>query len=172
MYKPVKPIKCPNCGEIVQVDTSMILTSYPPQYKWECPKCGRTGYTKQGDIITFENQIGGGTSGYIQKVDEPDPGVGVTTTNADDIKAINIIKEKQRMLKFYMKDGVTIKSSTDYNLGELKNLIADRYTISSNDTNKVFMLTNLPLFGIVCDTSGKKVFINMDNVLYIEEVKQ
>lgn len=74
------------------------------------------------------------------------------------------------MLKFYMKDGVTIKSSTDYNLGELKNLIVDRYTISSNDTNKVFMLTNLPLFGIVCDTSGKKVFINMDNVLYIEEV--
>lgn len=33
MYKLAKPIRCPNCGEIVQVDTSMILTSYPPQYK-------------------------------------------------------------------------------------------------------------------------------------------
>lgn len=76
------------------------------------------------------------------------------------------------MLKFYMKDGVTIKSSTEYNLGQLKGLIADRYTISSNNTNKAFMLANLPLFGIVCDTSGKRVFINMDNVLYIEEVEQ
>lgn len=76
------------------------------------------------------------------------------------------------MLKFYMKDGVTIKSSTEYNLGQLKDLIADRYTISSNNTNKAFMLANLPLFGIVCDTSGKRVFINMDNVLYIEEVEQ
>lgn len=91
MYKPVKPIKCPNCGEIVQVDTSMILTSYPPQYKWECPKCGRTGTVNSKDIITFENQTSIGTSGYIQKVDELDPGVGVTTTNADDIKTINII---------------------------------------------------------------------------------
>jgi hypothetical protein len=71
-----------------------------------------------------------------------------------------------------MKDGVTIKSSTEYNLGQLKDLIADRYTISSNNTNKAFMLANLPLFGIVCDTSGKRVFINMDNVLYIEEVEQ
>lgn len=76
------------------------------------------------------------------------------------------------MLKFYMKDGVTIKSSTEYNLGQLKDLIADRYTISSNNTNKAFMLANLPLFGIVCDTSGKRVFINMYNVLYIEEVEQ
>lgn len=76
------------------------------------------------------------------------------------------------MLKFYMKDGVTIKSSTEYNLGQLKDLIADRYTISSNNTNKAFVLANLPLFGIVCDTSGKRVFINIDNVLYIEEVEQ
>lgn len=85
MYKPAKPIRCPNCGEIVQVDTSMILTSNPPQYKWECPKCGRTGTTSSKDIITFENQKPMMTSGYIQKIDEPDLGVGgVTTTNATD----------------------------------------------------------------------------------------
>lgn len=82
MYKPVKPIRCPNCGEIVQVDTSMILTSNPPQYKWECPKCGRTGTMSSKDIITFENQTKLATLPYIQKIDETDLGVGVTTTNA------------------------------------------------------------------------------------------
>lgn len=86
MYKPAKPIRCPNCGEIVQVDTSMI-----PQYKWECPKCGRTGTVgSKDDIITFENQTPIRTLPYIQKVDEPDTGVGVTTTNADDITTIDI----------------------------------------------------------------------------------
>lgn len=93
MYKPVKPIRCPSCGEIVQVDTSMILTSNPPQYKWECPKCGRTGTTSSKDIIAFENQKPMRTSGYIQKIDEPDLGVGVTTTNAtgDGYNTINAV---------------------------------------------------------------------------------
>lgn len=94
MYKLAKPIRCPNCGEIVQVDTSMILTSYPPQYKWECPKCGRTGTVgSKDDIITFENQKPMRTSGYIQKIDEADPGVGVTTTNAtgDGYTTINAV---------------------------------------------------------------------------------
>lgn len=94
MYKLAKPIRCPNCGEIVQVDTSMILTSYPPQYKWECPKCGRTGTVgSKDDIITFENQTKRATLPYIQKVGEPDPGVGVTTTNAtgDGYNTINAV---------------------------------------------------------------------------------
>ncbi len=94
MYKLAKPIRCPNCGEIVQVDTSMILTSYPPQYKWECPKCGRTGTVgSKDDIITFENQTPIRTLPYIQKVGEPDPGVGATTTNAtgDGYNTINAV---------------------------------------------------------------------------------
>ena len=74
------------------------------------------------------------------------------------------------MLKFYMKDGVTLKSSAEYNLGQLRDLIADRYTISSDEVVKIFKLSNLPLFADICDISGKKIFINMDNVLYIEEV--
>lgn len=90
MYKPVQPIRCPKCGTTVNVNTSMILTSNPPCYEWTCPNCGEKGYTKQGDIITFENQNGRATSGYIRKVDEPDLGVGVTTTNADDITTIDI----------------------------------------------------------------------------------
>lgn len=76
------------------------------------------------------------------------------------------------MLKFYMRDGVTIKSSAEYNLRHLRDLIADRYTISSDEIVKVFKLSNLPLFADICDASGKKVFINMDNVLYIEEIEQ
>lgn len=90
MYKPIVPIRCPKCGTTVNVNTSMILTSNPPCYEWTCPNCGEKGYTKQGDIITFENQIGHATSGYIRKVDEPDPGVGVTTTNANDLETIDI----------------------------------------------------------------------------------
>ena len=76
------------------------------------------------------------------------------------------------MLKFYMKDGVTLKISGEYNLGHLRDLIADRYTISSDEVVKIFKLSNLPLFADICDISGKKVFINIDNVLYIEEIEQ
>lgn len=94
MYKLAKPIRCPNCGEIVQVDTSMILTSYPPQYKWECPKCGRTGTVgSKDDIITFENQIGLVTSGDIQKVGKLDPSISVIPMNAtgDGYNTINAV---------------------------------------------------------------------------------
>lgn len=76
------------------------------------------------------------------------------------------------MLKFYMRDGVTLKSSAEYNLGQLRDRIADRYTISSDEVVKIFTLSNLPLFADIYDISGKKVFINMDNVLYIEEIEQ
>ena len=76
------------------------------------------------------------------------------------------------MLKFYMKDGVTLKSSAEYNFGQFKDLIAERYTIGSDEIIKVFKLSNLPLFAYICDISGKMIYINMDNVLYIEEIEQ
>ena len=100
MYKPTEPIRCPKCGAIVKVDLSKILTSNPPCYEWTCPNCGEKGNTKHGDIITFENQIGHetyqtkrATLPYIQKVGEPDPGVGVTTTNGtgDGYNTINAV---------------------------------------------------------------------------------
>ena len=93
MYKPVQPIRCPKCGTTVNVNTSMILTSNPPRYEWTCPNCGEKGYTKQGDIITFENQTPIRTLPYIQKVGEPDHGVGVTTTNGtgDGYNTINAV---------------------------------------------------------------------------------
>lgn len=76
------------------------------------------------------------------------------------------------MLKFYMKDGVTLKSSAEYNLRQLKDLITERYTIGSDEIVKIFKLSNLPLFAYICDISGKMIYINMDNVLYIEEIEQ
>lgn len=91
MYKPVEPIRCPKCGTIVNVNTSMILTSNPPCYEWTCPNCGEKGYTKQSDVITFENQTKRATLPYIQKIDEADPGVGVTITNADENTRIDVI---------------------------------------------------------------------------------
>ena len=100
MYKPTEPIRCPKCGAIVKVDLSKILTSNPPCYEWTCPNCGEKGNTKHGDIITFENQIGHetyqtkrATLPYIQKVGEPDLGVGVTTTNTtgDSYNTINAV---------------------------------------------------------------------------------
>lgn len=37
--------KCPVCGSDCEVDTSMILTSYPPQYQAFCKNCNRVIYT-------------------------------------------------------------------------------------------------------------------------------
>ena len=93
MYKSTEPIRCPKCGAIVNVNTSMILTSNPPCYEWTCPNCGEKGNTKHGDIITFENQTLIRTLPYIQKVGEPNPGIGVTTTNAtgDGYNTINAV---------------------------------------------------------------------------------
>ncbi len=32
--------KCPKCGEYMLLDTSVVLTSYPPQYPYKCEHCG------------------------------------------------------------------------------------------------------------------------------------
>ena len=74
MYKPTEPIKCPKCGAIVKVTAIRF-----PDIEWKCLMCGESGSIKQG-----------ATSGYIQKVSEPDPGVGVTATNAEGITTIDI----------------------------------------------------------------------------------
>lgn len=77
MYYPLEPTKCPKCGAIVKVTAIRF-----PDIEWECLMCGESGSIKQG-----------ATSGYIRKVDEPDLGVGVTTTNAtgDGYNTINAV---------------------------------------------------------------------------------
>ena len=62
----MEPIKCPKCGAIVKVTANRF-----PDIEWKCLMCGESGSIRQC-----------ATSGYIQKVDEADLGVGsVTTTN-------------------------------------------------------------------------------------------
>lgn len=37
--------KCEYCGyDKAEVDTSKVLTSYPPKYSYKCPKCDKIGY--------------------------------------------------------------------------------------------------------------------------------
>ena len=93
MYKPTEPIRCPKCGAIVKVDLYKILTSNPPCYEWTCPNCGEKGCTKQGDIITFENQTKRSTLPYIQKVGKLDPSISVIPMNAtgDGYNTINAV---------------------------------------------------------------------------------
>jgi hypothetical protein len=36
--------KCKKCGHKAEVDTSICLTSNPPQYNYYCPHCGEHGF--------------------------------------------------------------------------------------------------------------------------------
>ena len=36
-------IFCPECGEKAICDTGTVLTTYPAQFGWFCPKCGKHG---------------------------------------------------------------------------------------------------------------------------------
>ena len=36
-----KKVKCKYCGSEAIADTSTVLTSIPPMYNVDCPKCGR-----------------------------------------------------------------------------------------------------------------------------------
>lgn len=42
--------KCERCGAEAKVDTSMILTSNPPKYKYECSSCNYPGYTQASTL--------------------------------------------------------------------------------------------------------------------------
>ena len=39
-------MKCRLCGDLMKVDTSILLTSNPPKYKAICPTCGEIGYVE------------------------------------------------------------------------------------------------------------------------------
>ena len=36
-------IECPNCGAYLWRRTDIVLTSYPPQFRYECDQCGWEG---------------------------------------------------------------------------------------------------------------------------------
>ena len=39
----VTQIECPECGENIFKNMSLVLTSYPPQHQYRCFKCGWVG---------------------------------------------------------------------------------------------------------------------------------
>ena len=42
--------RCPKCGTLAPVDTSILLTSCPPQYSYYYPHCKQTGYVFCSDV--------------------------------------------------------------------------------------------------------------------------
>ena len=37
-------IKCPSCGNFVKRYIRMVFLTYPPEYRYDCPNCGWSGY--------------------------------------------------------------------------------------------------------------------------------
>lgn len=36
-------IECPKCNEHLRRYTGMVIATYPPKYRYDCPKCGWCG---------------------------------------------------------------------------------------------------------------------------------
>lgn len=43
--------KCKKCGQVAEVDTSIVLTSNPPQYNYHCSHCGEHGYVSCSEVF-------------------------------------------------------------------------------------------------------------------------
>lgn len=43
--------KCKNCGQVAEVDTSMVLTSNPPKYNYYCHHCDQHGYVYCSEVF-------------------------------------------------------------------------------------------------------------------------
>jgi transcription elongation factor Elf1 len=50
-------IECPKCGGVAVIDSSIVLTSYPPQYEWFCPDCGAHGYIHCDEVKSIDPAI-------------------------------------------------------------------------------------------------------------------
>lgn len=52
---------CQKCGNLVPVDTSIVLTSCPPQYSYYCPHCKQVGYIFCSDVAMQYTLCNGAT---------------------------------------------------------------------------------------------------------------
>lgn len=66
------PYKCPKCGGDQEYDTSMVLTSNPPQYQVRCKKCGHISYSGSYTIKVNDPDLPGS---YKITPYTPDPGL-------------------------------------------------------------------------------------------------
>ena len=49
--------KCAKCGGQAKVDTSNVLTSFPPKYNYTCAECGYHGYVETSEVSPI-NSLG------------------------------------------------------------------------------------------------------------------
>ncbi len=42
---------CGKCGQVAEVDASLVLTSYPPKYNYHCPHCDNYGYVYCSEVF-------------------------------------------------------------------------------------------------------------------------
>ena len=45
---------CEKCGKFAEVDDSMVLSVYPPKYRYVC-KCGHSGYVSVDDTTPYKS---------------------------------------------------------------------------------------------------------------------
>ena len=50
-------IECPHCGELAEINPSVVLTSIPAQYEWYCPHCGEHGYIRCDEVKSVDPSI-------------------------------------------------------------------------------------------------------------------
>ena len=74
---------CKLCGARAEVDTSLVYTSIPPQYRYTCPKCGSVGYVATDKLVAVGE--------LDEKVDKE------TTDNKLD-KVIDLLTDIKKLL--------------------------------------------------------------------------
>lgn len=85
---------CKNCKKHAEVDTRIIYTSFPPQYKYHCEYCGSTGWVALDELYSISEDR--------MKLDvEKEQSLDV----ADDIKEIvNQVKELKEEIEKLKKE--------------------------------------------------------------------
>ena len=53
IYSETVKFSCPKCGEEADVDTSIVLSSYPGQYNYHCPHCGANGFILCSEVDNY-----------------------------------------------------------------------------------------------------------------------
>ena len=53
IYSEIVKFPCPECGEEADVDIGVVLTSYPGQYTYHCPHCGKSGSILCSEVDTY-----------------------------------------------------------------------------------------------------------------------
>ena len=49
--------KCSNCGQVAEVDASVVLTSDPPKYNYHCPHCNNSGYVLCSEVFYDQKAV-------------------------------------------------------------------------------------------------------------------